>query len=89
MSFYSFFCGFSLPYEIQEQHPDCWGQWEHFQAARLTDQKPFSLFRLTAGPKDTLALEAGKNGVKIVRTVWRALGRARLVQLAVAKPMSF
>jgi SCY1-like protein 1 len=61
--------GFSLPYDIGEKYAESWGQWEHFKATRTADKKPFSLFRLTAGTSDALALEAARNCVKRLRMV--------------------
>ena len=61
--------GFSLPYELGEKYGSAWGKWDHYQAARTSDKKPFSLFKLTAAPDEALLLEAARNGIKRIRTV--------------------
>ena len=61
--------GSSLPFELGDQLPSSFGSWQHYRGTSRADGSPVSVFRLAAAGKSDSRLEAGRHGVKRLRTL--------------------
>lgn len=67
----AFVSGTSLPFELGEEFPrgSGIGSWQHFRGTLRADGSAVSVFRLAAPSKTDARLEAGRHGVKRLRTL--------------------
>lgn len=63
--------GTSLPFDLGEEFPrgSGFGSWQHFRGTLRADGAAVSVFRLAAPGKGDARLEAGRHGVKRLRTL--------------------
>ena len=61
--------GSSLPFELGDQLPSSFASWQHYRGTSRADGSPVSVFRLAAASKSDARLEAGRHGVKRLRTL--------------------
>ncbi|KAL4423761.1 hypothetical protein ABPG75_001062 [Micractinium tetrahymenae] len=63
--------GTSLPFDLGEEFPrgSGFGSWQHFRGTLRADGSPVSVFRLATPGKGDARLEAGRHGVKRLRTL--------------------
>ena len=62
--------GTSLPFDVAGEYaPSGFGAWQHCRGTLRADGSPVSIFRLAAPSKSDARLEAGRHGVKRLRTL--------------------
>lgn len=63
--------GTSLPFDLGEEFPrgSGFGSWQHFRGTLRADSSAVSVFRLAAPGKGDARLDAGRHGVKRLRTL--------------------